>query len=303
MAKLKTKKGGEWVPPRVVLYGDEKIGKTSTAAQAPRPLYIGTDDGCRRLGVDYLDPPDTWQEYVEQLHEVVAHAKGDGFESVVTDTLNGVVDLCAKYVCDTQFGGKWNDPKYGFLAWGGKAGWRAVSEQIRKVLPLYDKLTDAGLWVIILAHSQTEKQSSPTDGDYDRYAPAMHSLVWARVGQWADCILRVDFEKSFTEKDGKRRVITDGTRVLRCTSGVAEIAGCRAGYELPDEMPLSWESIAVHLGNVNFADELGELIADLSATDGVKALKWLGVDLEHLADAPAHKAKDLIGRLRVRASE
>jgi len=301
MPKLKTKKGGDWVPPKLVIYGEEKSGKTTTATQAPRPLYIGTDNGCRRLDVDYLDPPETWLEFVEQLQFVAEYAKADGFETIVTDTLNGVVDLCAQWVCQTMYGGKWDDPKYGFLAWGAK-GWNGVDEQMRKVLPLYDKLIDSGVWVVMLMHQRIERITLPEGGEYTRWMPAVHKTVWPRIGQWVDATLRIDYDKSTAEVDGHKRVITDGTRLLRCGDTLADVAGTRAGYELPAEMPLSWASIEAHIGNVNFVDELAALIADLDATEGVAALEWLGVDLEHLGDAPTHKVVDLIGRLRSRAN-
>ena len=32
-------------PPRFVIYGTEGIGKSTTAAQAPKPIFIPTEDG------------------------------------------------------------------------------------------------------------------------------------------------------------------------------------------------------------------------------------------------------------------
>ena len=305
MSALKIVKGGAWTPPRLVIYGDEKSGKTSTAAQAPNPLYIGTDDGRRRLEVDGLEIPETWGQFVQQLEQVAEDAPGLGYGSVVTDTLNGVIELCAQHVCATQFGGKWNDPKHGFLAWGGKQGWGAVSEEVRRILPLYDRLIDAGLWVILLAHSQTEKVSNPTDGDYDRFAPAMHKSVWARVGQWADVLLRVDYDVTYSEDGGKRRVVSDGTRVLRCAATAGEVAGCRVGYELPARLPFAWGEIEDHLGkpDSNLIGNLAEAWGLLTDDEQGKAETYLGVPVEHLDEAPPYKIKALLARIGERSNE
>lgn len=303
---LKYSKGGAWVPPRVVIYGDEKVGKTSTAAQAPKPLYLGTDDGRRRLEVASMPIPATWQEFVDQLQQVATDAPGEGFRSVVIDTLNGVVDLAVKHVTDTQFGGKYNDPKNGFLSWGGKQGWSAVSEEVRKILGCFDQLIDASLWVILLAHSSTQKVQNPVDGDYDRFAPAINPLVWARVGQWADVILRVDYDISVIEIDGgKKRAVGDETRLFRCSASVGEISGCRAGYELPPTMPFAWSEIEERLGNSSAAtlDAAREQIAALEGDDLAKALKYLGIKAAgELSKAPTHKVKALTAKLASRSS-
>ena len=42
MEILKTKKNS---PPRILLHGDHKTGKSSLAAAAPNPLFIQTEDG------------------------------------------------------------------------------------------------------------------------------------------------------------------------------------------------------------------------------------------------------------------
>ena len=293
-------KGGDWVPPRLVIFGDEKSGKTSTAAQSPKPLYIGTDDGRRRLAVDGLPIPSTWDEFVTQLEQVVEDAPKLGYGSVVTDTLNGVVDLCAEHVCQTQFGGSWNDPKNGFLAWGGHRGWSAVSEEIRRLMPLYDALVDDGLWVILLAHSQTEKVKNPLAEDYDRFAPAIDKKVWSRFGRWADAILRVDYQVSYLEKDGRTKAVSDGTRVLRCAATAAEVAGCRVGYELPAEIPFAWSSIEEHLGqqDTTTLDTLTGLYDQVDTDVQNKVLDYLGIkSIDDLVLAPLHKAKAAINKL------
>ena len=297
-------KGGSWVPPRLVLYGDEKVGKTSTAAQAPKPLYIGTDDGRRRLQVDGLPIPSTWEEFVAQLTQVTKEAPSLGYESVITDTLNGVIELCAQHVCDTQFGGRWNDPKHGFLAWGGTQGWSAVSEAVRSILPLYDRLIDAGVWVVLLAHSTAARVRNPLTGDYDRFQPAIDKRVWGRIAQWADVILRVDFDTAFKtdETSGRRLAVSDGTRILRCSASAAEAAGCRVGYELPDVLPFAWESIETHLGQqsedtINTLTELWSLMTDDEET---KAEAFLGVGKDNLAAAQLHQVRALINRLEAK---
>ena len=294
------KRGGKWHPPRLILYGEAKVGKTSTLAQAPNPLFIGTDDGRRRLEVDGLDIPPDWETFVSQLETISEEAPLLGYKSVVTDTLNGVVDLCARYICRENFGGKWSDQRTGFMAWGGSGGWGAVSEEVRRVLPLYDALIDSGVWVLMVAHSTAARVRNPLEGDYDRYQPAVDRRVWARFREWADVILRVDFRKALIEEGGRKRAVSDSTRILRASPTVAEDVGTRVGYDLPAELPFSWDSIESNLGR---ADEILEGIragwSSLSKDQQQQAEAFLGTSLEELEEAPAHKARTLLNRMRL----
>lgn len=288
-------------PPRLVLYAQEKFGKTSTAAQAPNPLFIGTDDGRRRLNVDGLPIPTSWTELTAQLDMVKAEAFISGYQSVVLDTLNGAVDLCAQHICATQFGGKWNDPRNGFFAWGGTQGWSATSEEFRRVLITLDECSKQGMWIIFLAHSDVRKVHDPSTGDYDQWMPAIDRRVWARVGQWADVILRGDFEMSFTELNGQRIAHSDGSRVLHCLPTASHVAGCRVGYELPEKLPLSWSEIesALMTTPVQVTDELHALWSRLDEAKATRALKFLGVSSEdEIGSAPINKQRELITRIK-----
>lgn len=293
--------GGEPTGNRLVLYSDTKAGKTTTASQAPSPIFLGTDDGHRKLKVAGLDVPPTWEVFLEQMLMVSEEGPGAGYRTLVVDTLNGVADLCSEFVCRTQFGGRWADQKNGFLAWGGHSGWAAVSEEMKRLFPMMDKLVDHGWWVLLLAHQKVEKLSDPIEGDYDRFSPSLHRNVWSRFSAWADVILRISFDAGFEEdKSGKRRVICDGRRMLRCSATSAEVAGCRAGYELPATMPLAWSEIEERLGTPDEAllDRLAQLLAEMSPEDLEKAHDYLGIaDDVSLELAPTYKVKTLIGRL------
>lgn len=287
--------GSSWVPPRIVLYGDPKTGKTSTAARAPSPLFLGTDDGRRRLAVDGLPIPSDWEQFKTQL-KAVAEAPEDPHRTIVLDTINGIVQLCAEHVCRTQFGGKWNDPRSGFLAWGGSQGWASVSWECEPVLALLDRCIDAGKWVIVVAHAKVETVKNPLEGDFQRYAPDLDRRVWARFSQWADVILRVGYK--VVVKDGK--AISEGERILNASATVAEEAGCRVGYELPAVLPFDWEAIEAHLGKPEESaiQELHGLLSTLPAKDLAKIEKYLGTNIDNLDRAPANKIRVALDRLK-----
>ncbi len=301
--KDSVKRGGGATGTRLVIYADTKAGKTTTASQAPKPLFMGTDDGFRRLTVDGLESPKTWNEFLTQLGEVVQEAPAAGYKTVVIDTIDGIADLCATHICDAHFGGLWADKKNGFLAWGGHQGWAAVSEEMKRVLPLLDQLVDVGFWVILLAHQKVEKVSDPIEGDYDRFSPDVHKAVWSRLAAWADAILRISFDVTVGD-DGK--AICDGTRMLKCAATSAEVAGTRAGYELPATMPLAWANIEEKLGAADgeLCAKAAEKLLTLDDDDQKKALKYLSIKtIENIDKAAPHKLKTLLARIAAKGAE
>lgn len=287
--------GVSWVPPRIVLYGDPKTGKTKTASMSPFPLFLGTDDGRRRLAVDGLPIPSDWEQFKAQL-KAVAESPEDPHKTIVLDTINGLVQLAAEHICRTQFGGKWNDPRNGFLAWGGSQGWASVSEECKPILALLDRCIDAGKWVIVVAHAKVETVKNPLEGDFQRYAPDLDRRVWARFSQWADVILRVGYKVVI--KDGK--AISEGERVLNASATVAEEAGCRVGYEMPAVLPFDWEAIEAHLGKPEDGAvlELRGLLAGLPGNEAKKVEKYLGTNIDNLDRAPAAKIRIALDRLK-----
>ena len=51
---------------KIVLYGPEGIGKTTFAAQLPRPLFIDTEGGTRHIdGQRVEERPDRWTKLLE----------------------------------------------------------------------------------------------------------------------------------------------------------------------------------------------------------------------------------------------
>ena len=42
-------RGRQSVPPRIVLYGTEGIGKSTFASQAPAPIFVPTEDGLSEI--------------------------------------------------------------------------------------------------------------------------------------------------------------------------------------------------------------------------------------------------------------
>ncbi|MFA4944862.1 MAG: ATP-binding protein [Lentisphaeria bacterium] len=282
-------------PPRIVIYGEPKVGKSTFAANTPKPVFVPmADAGIDNLPVDALPVAKSWAEALANIKQV-ATEKHD-YQTMVVDTLGGLTDLAADFVCKAKFKGDFGPN--GFLAFA--QGWSATSEEMRQLIPLFDQCTERGMSVLLTAHTGVTTVRNPVDADYSKFCPALDRRVWARFAAWADIILRADFEYSVVDvnkKSNKGRVIGTTTRILRCSGTPAEDAGCRAGYELPDSLPLSWDALAEALGRD------GETLPEVQKRWGLftaeqqrKAMAWLGV--KDMKEAPVGKMRQLLNRLR-----
>jgi hypothetical protein len=89
-------KGKKPQPPRVLIYGVEGIGKSSFAAGAPSPVFIGAEDGTAQLDVSRL-PVETWQDILDAVDAL--GAESHEYKTVVLDTLDWAEPKLWEHIC------------------------------------------------------------------------------------------------------------------------------------------------------------------------------------------------------------
>ena len=172
------------------------------------------------------------------------------------------------------------------------------------MLDLLDLCREHGMMVLLLAHMGTHNVKHPTHGDYMKFAPDVDKTCWARVSKWSDVIGRADYEYVVVKDRGqsKGRAVGTNTRRLFFAGSAAVDAKCRVGYELPDELTLSWADVAANLGkDPTTLKEVQELWPILTEQESAAALRWLGA--ETLEEASLHRLRQLLNRLREKQGE
>ena len=84
-------------PPRMLIYGTEGIGKSTTASQAPRPIFIPTEDGLDQIDCNSFPLARRFDEVVAAISAL--YSEQHDYESVVVDSLDWLERLIWDDVC------------------------------------------------------------------------------------------------------------------------------------------------------------------------------------------------------------
>lgn len=274
-------------PYRVLAYGAEGVGKSTFAAGAPAPVFLGVDNRTGHLDVMRLRPT-SFDEIVDCL-EAIARDRRDR-ETVVLDPVNWMEPMVFHKVTG---GGvhidKW-DGGYG-------RGQSAAIDQWRIILSHLEALWLGGMNVILLAHSAVKTFNDPEGPPYDRHEIAMNARSAGLLRAWVDYVLFMRYEAYASKLDGKAaklRGISTGVRVIHTAWTAAYDA--KRSYPIPDELPLAWSSFVEAVEGTRaqldtHRKEIARLIEEIA-----------DVDVTRRATADVAAAGDDAGRLAVIAN-
>lgn len=224
-------------PDFIVLYGPDGIGKSTFAASAPKPIFLGTEKGTSNLDVARFGALEKFEDCDMAVGELLRE-KHD-YQTLVVDTLDWLEPLLHQKICrdhgvsvvEESFGG------YGKWVSGTNGMWR---EFLRSLEELRDKKK---MNIILLAHAQIKAFQDPqTNTSYDRYQLKLNDKAGALVREIVEAVLFANFEV-YTKEDSKKktRAFGDGSRKMYTQRRPAFDAKNR--WNLPYEMPLSWEDL------------------------------------------------------------
>lgn len=179
----------------ILLYGQEKIGKTSFAAQFPDAMFLFFEPGGKDLAV-YKKEIDNWSHF----RLILANLEKDTrYKNIIFDTADVAHAMCSKWSCE-KLG--IDDPEEAEF---GK-GWRKIRTEFASAVL---RLTKTGKGVIFLSHG-TEKQTKIRGEKVDRTVPTMpkqaREILEALVDVWV--------YYRYTDARGGREFVIRGNEVI-----------------------------------------------------------------------------------------
>jgi hypothetical protein len=244
-------------PPRILVYGPEKMGKTTFAVCKHSPQEPDGHPGAVRPGVvviqteDGLGDLDAMAFPLATSYEDVEEAMGalyqddHQFTDLVVDSLDWLEPLIWDYTCRENGWKGIEDVGYGKGYVAADATWRRFFAGINALRD------DRGMTVILVAHQQIVRVEDPESPAYDMATIKLHKRATGIVGEYTDVILKASMKtflstdpnaKADAKKKGDARqlAVTTGQRVLTCQPRPGALAGNR--YHLPAELPLDWSA-------------------------------------------------------------
>lgn len=251
----KIKRGNTAVPPRIIVAGPEGIGKSTLAANAPKPLFIAAEDGL--TGLEHVERvcPANLGELFEALDLLVQNV--EGHMTIVVDTVDWMERMIYAGICARD--GKSNIEDYGF----GK-GYPIAEQELVRILAKLDEIRmNHKVWVILLSHVEIKTFQDPQGDSWDRYQMKGNKRMTGILREWPDACLFATYEvfKTKAKGENKERAV-GGERKLKTQWSPAWDAKNRLG--LPEELPLSWDALVGAIKE-NSPDALRAKVRDLYA--------------------------------------
>lgn len=231
-------------PPRIMVYGIGGIGKSSYAAQTPKPIFIQTEDGLGEIDCHRFPLATAYDEVESELDELI-NEKHD-YRTVVIDSLDWLERLIWDRLCKSYGVASIEKVDGGY----GKGYVHALGLWRRVIDRLAVLRRQRGMMVMLIAHAKIEKFEDPEAPTYDRYSPRLNKHASALLTEWCDAVLfatrkiitrteEAGFNRTRTIAAGQGR--DGGERIVRCIGGPSCVAKNR--YNLPAELPLDWSAL------------------------------------------------------------
>ena len=216
---------GEGEGEKCLGYADSGLGKTTLGALAPTPVFLGLDDGGRKIkdprtGEDlkYIPGVETFDDFSQAVQQVSLF---DNYETVVVDTGTILEALAHDWMLENVTNDKnefvANIEKYG---WG--KGHRHLYDTMRTPLADFDALVRRGKNILVLCQMQQAEITNAAGENYLCDVPKLAQQhgktpsVWGMWVEWCDHVFKIGYSdlKAANKKataSNERIIFLDGT--------------------------------------------------------------------------------------------
>jgi len=234
-------------PPRIVLVGGTKVGKSTLACDFPSPIVIpvageeGVDDiDCAKFPTvhSFADLGSALQTLATEDHQ---------YETLVIDSVTRLESLIFAFTCEQH--GKESIEKFGY----GK-GYIFALDNWSLFLRQLDGLRTRGMTIVLIGHVQAKGFNDPSEESYDRWEIRLNKHAEGLLREWTDVSLYLGL-RTFVQHDDEglreRKRAIGGERILFTQPHPTRPSGGRGVWgRLPAEIPLPFPNPYHHLKQV-----------------------------------------------------
>lgn len=289
-------KGRVKKPHLVLIWGVPGVGKSSWAAQAPNPIFLGAEEGTNNLDVARFPPPKNWKDIETAIDELIK-SKHD-YKTLVIDSIDWIEPLLHADIC-ARTGAKSIESAAG----GYGKGFSEAAIEWEKFIKSLSRLRDErGMNIILIGHGEIVKFSDPTtQTEYDRHKIKIGKKAAALFTEYVDCLFFANFE-IYMQKDGnKQKHFGDGARVLYTERRPGFDAKNRMG--LPFQIPLSWDDFIAAIPDKKAPEAIVSAINGMLLELKDDELKSKVKDAVQKAGGNVPQLEAILNRLTVRLAQ
>lgn len=234
MASLRRIKATE--PPRVLLYGPEKAGKTTLASEFPAPVFLQTEVGTGKLELDTFGKLTSYAEVMDAIGTL--YQEPHDFQTVVVDSVTAFQPLI--WAETGERGDDKGNKKKRIEDFGYGKGYVYALAVWQEFLDGLNLLRiERKMNIVMIAHSKVDRFDDPETVSYSKYDIDLHDKARDLLKRDSDVILLLKPDVSIKTEDAgfnKTRAIGAGGRNvwMHTDSRPAYVAGNR--YDLPEKL-------------------------------------------------------------------
>lgn len=229
-------------PPRILLLGTEKVGKSTFASSMQAPVFLPI---AKEEGIDDIDTMafPVAKEYQHVLSAIGALHEEHEFKTFVIDSASTLNPIITDQAMKNE--GVESESKL-----GGGFG-HQYDEPLKMwstIMAGLDSLRMHGVASVLIGHVAAKRFDDPVNGAYTRYDLDLPQKITQAIYRWVDVILFANWETYTVKEDvgfnkEASRGIGSGTRKLFTQRRPSHPGGGRGVYgRLPYEMPFRYDA-------------------------------------------------------------
>lgn len=309
-------------PKRYIIYGAEGTGKTTLAADAPRPIFFDIEGGSSAVDADRYPFHDGDDGHVPRDYDDVLRAIEDlrtaehSFRTLVIDTADRLESLLWAWMIRRDSDPsvyKADNPLNQIIDYGYGKGFDRAVDVWRDLAVRLDRLRIARkMEIVFLAHTQVKNYKNPAGSDYDRWIPAMNEKAGGFLKGWSDITGMLAHEETTKAVPGdKRRAkgFSTDVRVLKLAHAAAFDAKGRGNLPSEIDIPVEhpWAPLAAAI-EAGYETDIKKLTAEIDAEierigDEALAEKVAAAVKDATAKKDTQSLKAYLNSLRVRPAK
>ena len=162
----------------VLLYGQPKTGKTTTAAQFPQALLCAFETGYLAIPGVIAQPVNKWSEFKQILKQLDSDQGHKQFKNIIVDTVDIAYDLCEKYICNQNGVSSIGDLPFG-------KGYMLAKKEFDEALR---KIPQMGYGLVMISHAQDKIFKDENGEEYQQIVPTLANQPRLVVDRMSDII-------------------------------------------------------------------------------------------------------------------